>query len=568
MGYKNDQFYDGTNSGENYGQPITEDGINRIRENWYHQDADNPRHIYPDRTVRTWEPVDTDHYGREGGPTHTTRRFQMEETLLKRGYVRAVARNEAYRAAKCQFQFNPQNITQNVAMQDGVYNFYMQPPGQFAQPLAGSTNMSLTLFFDRSMEINNQPTYQLVGGTGRSISPADNRPNSTSAPDTTTNSSNPWESGAPSEVGVLRDIAALYKVIGQGVSTDDIAGRKNEITSYITAEQLGEDDPNQEDFDKAVAGIENMMEINVGNYALLIPRPVRFVFSSLYMVEGYVQASNVTFQKFNTSFVPIQAMVQLSVYAQHVGFAKETTFLTHTLKAAEDAEIDYNAQVTTTAIKNMEAAKAELTSWDLALTDTVYGIRLTPAGFVNPRKFQVDANFTSSSLKEVRALFQGNSSLKITYGMKLYVDMKTERAPTGSEGTSPIVNWQSNTHVHSTAGEVKVMEKRNPNIRPNAAEQNNQPSTETIIDSGGYMKAVWTMTVELIADGVKAVGTARHTDFLSGIGLDGWLAPLTANMNLSWRDFGDPDSTEPYVDPRSVEDSGTPTVIDLEKDLE
>lgn len=73
---------------------------------------------------------------------------------------------------------------------------------------------------------------------------------------------------------------------------------------------------------------------NFGNSAFLVSLPVRIVFSSLFMVEGYITSTNVTFNKFNPNMVPTQCVVGITMQALYIGFAREKTYLTTTLDAA------------------------------------------------------------------------------------------------------------------------------------------------------------------------------------------------------------------------------------------
>lgn len=80
---------------------------------------------------------------------------------------------------------------------------------------------------------------------------------------------------------------------------------------------------------------------NFGNSAFLVSLPVRIVFSSLFMVEGYITSTQVTFNKFNANMVPTQCVVGVTMQAMYIGFARKETYLTKTLtdalKAANDA---------------------------------------------------------------------------------------------------------------------------------------------------------------------------------------------------------------------------------------
>jgi hypothetical protein len=75
------------------------------------------------------------------------------------------------------------------------------------------------------------------------------------------------------------------------------------------------------------------------NRAFLIPNPVRVVFSSLYMVDGYVTGVNLLFTKFSRNMVPVTATLAIQMEARYIGFAREKTFLTEILEQANEPNI-------------------------------------------------------------------------------------------------------------------------------------------------------------------------------------------------------------------------------------
>jgi len=443
MSYRNDQFYGITDlPGETDGGPLN--GHTTI---YTHSGSDNPYFVYPERTVRTWEADKSLRHSH--GPD---RDLFMEETQLKRGYVRNIPRagtNES--AAKCQFQFNPQTIRQDVAMQQGLLNFYMQDPGQFAQPLAGNTKMGFTFMFDRTMEINN-PFYQAAvssptSGVAGNIDPLSQYPGNSDV-------DNPWERNSPTQVGVLRDVAALYRVIGQGLSQADLASRKGELEQTLESEYRMRlnDNPDYDEVSssqEAMNRYDELMQMNVGNYALLIPRPVRFMFSSLYMVEGYVTGTSVTFTKFNTAYVPIQCMVNVEVNAQHVGFAKEKTYVTYSIEQAavarEDAEVEAAVSTETVA-----PVLAELTTWELSLgkgnmqtSGQTDAFDIYDADhFINPDNWYEQFHSVRSigknhnKFKELKKAFEDGASVTVQEQGWLYLN--TPGSNSDSDGVTPV----------------------------------------------------------------------------------------------------------------------------------
>lgn len=299
MSYNNDQFYNIGDAGERRGSTTFP-----AHHNWNGGHANNPHFVYPSRAVR---------YLDDQGNLVTKN--------LKRGYIRSLTTNvqgQDFPIQKCQFQFNPQTIVNDVSLANSYYDVLHQPPEQFTQPMPGGVNFTFTLLFDRSMEINN-PAF----GFDR------------------INEANPWEKSDPSQVGVLRDLQAFYAVIGQGISDAQkdflIAKLQNTTTLEARRRQDSGDELSQTDVDSAVGSAEDFIGNNVGNNSFLIPVPVRVLFSSLYMVEGIVTNTNTELLKFNTSMVPMIAKVTVSMEAKYVGFAREKTYLTDQLAKTVEA---------------------------------------------------------------------------------------------------------------------------------------------------------------------------------------------------------------------------------------
>lgn len=98
---------------------------------------------------------------------------------------------------------------------------------------------------------------------------------------------------------------------------------------------------------------------NYGNSSFLVSLPVRIVFSSLFMVEGFITSTMVTFNKFNASMVPTQCAVAVTMQALYIGFARKDTFLTTTLETAlkDSKEALKDASATTTETTEVKIAK-------------------------------------------------------------------------------------------------------------------------------------------------------------------------------------------------------------------
>jgi hypothetical protein len=305
MGYKNDQFY---NLPQEEYRIRMGDGSTRT----------NKAFGYPDNKVRT--------YTRDGN------RLVPVNTTLKRGYIRSL--QNVYQSGpttkttlpilRCDFQFNPATLQQAVQMRQDILNMFQQDPVQVTQPLAGQASFGFQLFFDRTFTYNNE----------RDVNSA------------------PEEGGGYdiANIGVLHDVRLLYSIIGQGINEDMITVALNSARNTLAAEAATANneasDPSRTDTTSGASDVglgvpdnfndlaNSFFNANFGNTAFLIPLPVRAVFSSLYMVDGYVTSSSIIFTKFSTTYVPLQCMVTLNMQAMYLGFAKKDTFLSLNLDDA------------------------------------------------------------------------------------------------------------------------------------------------------------------------------------------------------------------------------------------
>lgn len=314
--YNNDQFFNLRRAGEDIGLDaggLSLEGTTGIPV------PDNKPFIYPSNTVRT---LDT-----------RSLNGRLFTEPLKKGYIRSLAYDDAYRPVKCGFQFNPSSLNQSVNQNTQILNFLQQSVSQYSQPINGAVNFNFSLLFDRSMELNNYNTAGRPSAQG-----FDN--------------GSLWANSDPSVVGVLHDIGTLYAAIGVGISqsqqeyiqsvlADQIAGEIN--TSIYTGEETEGETAVNDRFNEKTSQLSSLMDINLGNTAFLLPIPVRVVFSTLYMVEGLVQNVSVRYVKFNTAMVPMQCSVDVTMEAKYVGFAKRNTFFTAALKERRQIGIDAEA---------------------------------------------------------------------------------------------------------------------------------------------------------------------------------------------------------------------------------
>jgi hypothetical protein len=137
-------------------------------------------------------------------------------------------------------------------------------------------------------------------------------------------------------LGVLADLHVLDSIIGQSISRDMVEFLK---AYWANASNLSQQDSFESDGGSASFSFDDeafttTVEKNIGNAAFLSPLPIRIVFSSLFMIEGFVNYSSVQFIKFSKNYVPTMCKVTLQVRALYMGFAREHAYLTDALETA------------------------------------------------------------------------------------------------------------------------------------------------------------------------------------------------------------------------------------------
>ena len=245
---------------------------------------------------------------------------------IQRGYIRNLAQPMMGETPinKCKFQFNPQDIRQSVQMREDMYLAVLQDPVQLSQPIGAQMNFQFDLLFDRQMEV--------ARGDGGS----------------------PSQTEIADQIGVMADLKVLYAVIGQGLSEGMVASQLKALqdgatrvygnSNPATIPDDGDDDetpiaPTFSAYDPlSLQNGNEFLEMNTGNAAFLMPNPVRLMFASLFMLDGFVTATNVDFLKFSTKMVPVTCKVSISMMAVYIGFANKDTFLTKQFQSAKDAE--------------------------------------------------------------------------------------------------------------------------------------------------------------------------------------------------------------------------------------
>lgn len=331
MGYATNQFENFTN----YEGPTKD--LKRTVD-------DNPNFIYPDSRV-------PDIYNPITGNSST--RYTVD-TRFQRGFIRGIypavlGGTSNPSAAKVKqrrlfFQFNPATIDRSVAMNGETMMPLLQDPAQMFQPINGNAQFSFELLFDRQAEVVMSEYRDNDGNlvTGATLSGS------------LDNYGANWQQANVSDLGVLADLYVLDSIIGQSITPDMTSFLKdywNYVDKTVTAYNSTDAAASATSQFNA-ASFEKDAAINYGNSAFLSPLPIRIVFSSLFMVEGFVTASSVQFMKFTKNYVPTVCRVALDIKALYIGFAREKSYLTDTIAkgiAEQRAEADATAAAVQTA---------------------------------------------------------------------------------------------------------------------------------------------------------------------------------------------------------------------------
>jgi hypothetical protein len=360
---------------------------------------DNPLFAYPGNRAPNV-------YDRAGDTTN------YHPGIVQRGFIRGIfpeilnaaaaksktqtARNAYTSAAndavtrRCFFQFNPSLILRSVEASTTVLNPLLQPATELLQPIPGQAAFEFQLLFNREREVaghsvasgfdttTGDPTMSTVDSFSKTLSNygvADN----------------PYKREHVAELGVLADLYVLDSIIGQSITQDsidtllkywDITQKSRVATKSVVENQDGTTTTTTNNPDGSVVvevtkdneikstkktdatdvtrapgffektSTKDTLKSVLGNSAFLSPLPVRIVFSSLFMVEGFVTSSNVAFHKFSSTMVPTVCSVTLNVQALYLGFAKKESYVSQQL----------STQITTTIAAGVEEAAAKATA--------------------------------------------------------------------------------------------------------------------------------------------------------------------------------------------------------------
>lgn len=330
---------------------------------------------------------------------------------LDRGYMRSLVTQKLVSTnlpvtqpalkQRFNFQFNPQDIEQNVQMRQDIYLTVLQPPEQFAQPMSAVATFNFDILLDRTKEV----------GEGAFINNAfSSTPNFTETD--LAGRSNPQTDVY--QIGVLSDIQVLYSIIGQGFSNEFIESQLAMIKQQ--ARMAANDNPDEV---ADLAGIESitsdnfMGSENIGNSAFLIPMPVRVVFSELFMVDGFVTSTRTVYTKFNTNMVPIQATVGVSMNALYIGFAKEKTFLTTQLQNQLENQLNDISTALEQDREVLQAARSSAKQFVFTLDDSdSWEAGLGKEGFVPLYHYVRKNTISTERVREAKAGFKDAKAQK------------------------------------------------------------------------------------------------------------------------------------------------------------
>jgi hypothetical protein len=258
---------------------------------------------------------------------------------VERGYMRLLTNEyttvngSLSPSRRLNFQFNPDTLTRSVSARNDIQYWMNQDPFQLTQPTPGDANFGFDLMFNREAEIASS-SYRTQSGITKVRSDADllkDRSNGLGArPDIGLNL-DAYDPSWVTDIGVLADLMVFDQLIGQGINSDIIDQiAKQAVTSakaYNNSEGVTSDATDKSlETDEAI--YKTYLEANLGNSAFLIAQPIRVVFSSLFMVEGFVTNTSVLFNKFNHAMVPTQCTISVNMTAMYIGFAQPKTYLT------------------------------------------------------------------------------------------------------------------------------------------------------------------------------------------------------------------------------------------------
>lgn len=260
---------------------------------------DNPEFLYPNKIRKNLG----------GGP----------DKIIQRGFIRSLlnevpALTKALDNRRFFFQFNPERIMRSVSVSSGMMMPLLQDAQQFSVATPGNSTFSFDIFINREAEVNQKTTV--------------------SSPPDAESLTLDYITSNPQQFGVLSDLSVLDTIIGQGVSEDTVKAlaKIQAISSTWEASDTTGGSVTTPSKTLTESDAETALNKVFGNSAFLISTPIRIVFSSLFMVDGFITGSAVQFSKFSENLVPTMCAINLTVEAKYIGFARKQTYLTEALQ--------------------------------------------------------------------------------------------------------------------------------------------------------------------------------------------------------------------------------------------
>lgn len=391
---------------------------------------DNPPFIYPPQTLRN--------------PTNGT------STPIQRGYLRMMAElldKEKFgqlSRRRLHFQFNPDNIVRSVSARNDIQLWMNQDPSQITQPIPGDMNFAFELLFNREAEVTSgkyvAPNMYAAAGT-------------TSLATSALPANLPIESGNKisqynvTDIGVLADLLVFDELIGQGLNSQLLEAMVERATvgaAYAEAQKANaakdstkdeqDQTPTTQEFSKQ--SVQDALNANWGNSAFLISQPIRVVFSSLFIVEGYVTATTVTFNKFTPTMVPVQAVVGIQMQAMYIGFGKKETFFTKTFAANEEKYQELVSKQDAEQ-KGLKVLGKNVYS-QISTTENGTDYSVDPSRFLGTNGAQVPLKIRVKSSDDLKSQIKdANSISKVTVSANLKISYLGNKATPSSPYTLP-----------------------------------------------------------------------------------------------------------------------------------
>jgi hypothetical protein len=346
--YATNQFYNFGNYEPGIGKPSSR------------TTQDNPKFIWPNDVNKN----------AAVGPEGTTKIQRGYMKMITSAYGDNLGKDSILHNRRLHFQFNPDTLTRMVSARNDIQMWQNQDPFQFTQPIPGDSNFTFDLLFNREAELASS-SYRNNNGKIVKNEKAANISRKViekeygmyqSVKETIGFEDNPYDQSWVTDIGVLADLMVFDQIIGQGMNKgliEAIVKRADEVTTAYNLANPGGGTEDEEDkeipFDKEKT--EVFLGTNIGNSAFLIAQPIRVVFSSSFMVEGFVTSTAVVFNKFNTAMVPTQCQISVQMQAMYIGFANKDTYLTTLYK-------DYDAS---TAFGSADTSGSEQTAENKAL---------------------------------------------------------------------------------------------------------------------------------------------------------------------------------------------------------